>query len=221
MTAALDHATITQPILRIVTTRRHPIDSESCTPPRQLKGLLMGLLRITIRRAVLLSAAILVALAALWWEVDRTRSRDLAKDAGWYTPIETDFRREYDRDTANQKLQTWDQYWSWVTTFYNGTTLYPGWSSQTRSSVETVKSKQMQNELIVLVNEIGKQIAMEWAKGKGAGRISTADLIRWNPVITAARRADNGSGERLKEAVLKVQAEVAKKLGLPPTSGKA
>jgi hypothetical protein len=79
-----------------------------------------------------------------------------------------------------------------------------------------VKSKQKQDELIILVNELGKQISMEWAKDQGAGRISTADLIRWSPTISAARRAENGSGDRFKEAVLKVQAEVARKLGLPP-----
>ena len=171
----------------------------------------MGVARAIVRRAARVSAVVSVALAAVWFGIDDKRNRDLGEDAGWYTPIENDFRREYERDMANQKLQTWDQYWSWVTIFYHGTTLYPGWSSQTRSSVATVKSKQKQNELTTLVNELGKQISTEWAKAKGAGKISTADLIRWNPVITAARRADNGSGEQLKEAVLKVRAEVARR----------
>jgi hypothetical protein len=188
------------------------------------KGVIMGLSRASVRRAALLSVAGLVALAALWRGTQYVRNRDLRDvrhggardDVGWYTPDEDDFRREYERDRANQKLQTWIQYWSWVTTFYNGTKLYPGWSSQVRSSVGMVRSKQKQDELIMLVNELGKQIAMEWAKDKGVGRISTADLIRWSPAIMAARRAENGSGERLKEVVLKVRADVARKLGLPP-----
>jgi hypothetical protein len=141
---------------------------------------------------------------------------DVREDVGWYTPTENDFRREYERDTTNQKLQTWNQYWSWVTTFYNGTKLYPGWSSQAQSTIRLVKSKQKQAELIVLLNELGKQISMEWAKDREAGKISTADLIRWGPTINAARRAENGTGEPSEEAVLKVRAEVAKKLGLQP-----
>jgi hypothetical protein len=174
----------------------------------------------SVRRAAQVSAAVLVALAALWCGINYARVGDLAEDVGWYAPIENDFRREYERDTANQRLQTWNQYWSWVTTFYDGNRLATGWSSQTRSSIGIVKSKKDRNQLISLVNELGKQISMEWAKDKGVGRISTADLIRWSPTINAARRAENGSGERLKEAVLKVRAEVAKKLGLPrPSTG--
>jgi hypothetical protein len=175
----------------------------------------MGLPHVRVRRAAQVSAVVLVALAALWCGINYRRDRGLARDVGWYTPSENDFRREYERDMANQRLQTWNQYWSWVTTFYNGTTLTPGWSSQTRSSIGLVKSKQKRDELIILANELGKQISREWAKDRGAGKISTADLIRWSPTIAAARRDENGSGERLKEAVLKVRAEVARKLGVP------
>jgi hypothetical protein len=182
----------------------------------------MALPRARVRRAALVSVVALVTFSALWCRnhhvSDRQYVNDRAssEDIDWYTPIENDFRQEYERDTANQKFQTWNQYWSWVTTFYNGTKLYPGWSSQTRSTIGMVQSKQKQDELIKLLNELGKQISMEWAKDRAAGRISTADLIRWSPTIGAARRAEDGSGERSKEAVLKVQAEVARKLGLPP-----
>jgi hypothetical protein len=179
------------------------------------KGVTLGLSPASVRRAALLSVAGLVALPALWCGIHYVRDGDMREDVGWYTPIENDFRREYERDTSNQRLQTWNQYWGWVTTFYNGTKLYSGWSSQARSSIGMVKSKEKQNELIILVNELGKQISMEWAKDQGAGRISTADLIRWSPTISAARRAENGSGEGLKAAVLKVRAEVARKLELP------
>jgi hypothetical protein len=182
------------------------------------KGVPMGVPQASVRRAALLFAAVLVALAALWCGIHYVRDGEQREDVGWYTPIENDFRREYERDTANQKLQSWKEYWSWVTTFYNGTRLYTGWSGQARASIAIVKAKKKRNELIVLVNELGKQISMEWAKDRGVGRISTADLIRWSPALNAARRAENGSGERLKEAVLKVRAEVAKKLGIPPPS---
>jgi hypothetical protein len=180
------------------------------------KGLRMEIPRTIVRRVAQVCAAVLVASAAFWCGFHLIRHGDSGKDVGWYTPIENDFRREYKRDIANQKLQTWNQYWGWVTTFYNGTKLYSGWSSQARSGIGMVKSKEKQDELILLVNELGKQIAMEWAKDRGAGRISTADLIRWSPTINAARRAENGSGEQLKEAVLKLRADVARKLGLPP-----
>ena len=180
------------------------------------KGVPMVVPQASVRRAAQVSLAVLVASAVLWFGMSSVRVDDVREDVGWYTPTKNDFRREYERDTTNQKLQTWNQYWSWVTTFYNGTKLYPGWSSQAQSTIRLVKSKQKQDELIVLLNELGKQISMEWAKDQGAGRISTADLIRWSPTISAARRAENGSGEGLKAAVLKVRAEVSRKLELPP-----
>ena len=52
----------------------------------------------------------------------------LAKE--WYSPREADFRPEYDRDAANQAKESWDEYWSWVKTFYQGAFLSPGWTSQ-------------------------------------------------------------------------------------------
>jgi hypothetical protein len=181
----------------------------------------MGVLKASVRRAAQVSAAVLVALAALWCGTHCVRDGASGGDTGWYTPVENDFRREYERDTANQKLQTWSQYWSWVTTFYNGNALSTGWSSQARSSAAIVKSPKRRNELIFLANDLGTQISMEWAKAGGVGRISTADLIRWSPTLIAARRAEDGSGERLREAVLKVRAEVARKLGLAAPSADA
>jgi hypothetical protein len=61
----------------------------------------MGVPRVSVRRAALLSAALVVALAALWCGVHYVRDGDLGEDVGWYAPIESDFRHEYERDTAN------------------------------------------------------------------------------------------------------------------------
>lgn len=46
-----------------------------------------------------------------------------ARADDWYQPIAADFKPLYDRDTADQKYQSWDgrdSYWYWVQTFYNG-----------------------------------------------------------------------------------------------------
>jgi hypothetical protein len=183
----------------------------------------MGVLHAHVRWAAQASAALLVTLA-VWCGIHDVEHGAVGKDVtvgavtkevGWYTPSENDFRREYERDTANQRRQSWDQYWSWVTTFYDGSTLSKGWSSQAQSSIELVTSKKDRNELITLANELGKKISMEWAKDRAVGRISTADLIRWSPTLNAARRAENGSGESLRAALGKLRAEVAKRLGLP------
>ena len=45
-----------------------------------------------------------------------------------YTPAKEDFLPEYERDRANGKVQTWDQYWGWVQAFYAGNLLSDGWT---------------------------------------------------------------------------------------------
>jgi hypothetical protein len=80
-----------------------------------------------------------------------------------------------------------------------------------------VESGTKQKELIKLANLLGKTISSEWAKDGGVRKISTADLMQWNGVLIAARRAENGSGDQLKAALFQVSAQVARKMGLQPT----
>jgi hypothetical protein len=67
--------------------------------------------------------------------------------------------------------------------------------------------------LVVRLNDLGKRISMEWAKDNGVRKVSTGDLSGWNAMINQARRAETGSGARLKAVLKSVDAEVTRKLG--------
>ena len=173
--------------------------------------------RASVRIAPLLSAAVVVFLASLSNGTHSSRIAARSEAEDWYIPNAEDFRPEYERDRANQKVQTWNEYWGWITSFYNGNILSSGWTRGARATVDVVESGTKQKELIKLANLLGKTISSEWAKDGGVRKISTADLMHWNGVLIAAQRAENGSGDQLKAALLQVSAQVARKLGLQPT----
>jgi hypothetical protein len=173
--------------------------------------------RARVRIAPLFSAAVVVFLAGFSNETHSTKIAALSEAEDWYIPDAADFRPEYDRDRANQKVQTWNEYWGWIKSFYNGNILSPGWTRGARATVEVVESGAKQKELIKLANLLGKTISSDWAKDGKVCKISTADLMKWNGVLIAARRAENGSGDELRAALLQVSGRVATKLGLQPT----
>jgi hypothetical protein len=177
----------------------------------------MDVRRAIACRAPWLVAAVLVSWAVTGSETDTIIRAALEDEGGWYAPIEDDFRLEYERDRANHQVQTWNQYWGWIKSFYDGTTLSSGWSKLARETVEAVNSKARQKELIELFNDLGKRIAMEWAKDYGVRKISTVDLSRSSVLIVRAQQAEDGSGERLRAVLLKIRAEVKKRMERQPT----
>ena len=173
--------------------------------------------RASVRIAPLVSAAVVVFLASFSNATHSSRIAAVSDAEDWYIPNAEDFRPAYERDRANQKVQTWNEYWGWITCFYNGNILSSGWTRGARATVDVVESGTKQKELIKVANLLGKTISTEWAKADGDRKISTADLMHWNGVLIAARSTENGSGDQLKAALLQVSAQVARKLGLQPT----
>ncbi len=171
----------------------------------------MDVRRASACRAPWLVAAVVVYSAGAWVESNSVRGGALEDEDGWYAPIQSDFRPEYDRDRVNRRVQTWIEYWGWIKSFYDGNVLSSGWSKQARATVGSVKSKTRQKELIDLFNNLGKRISMEWAKDYGVRKISTTDLSRWSAVILRAQRAENGTGDRLKAALVELHAEVTRR----------
>jgi hypothetical protein len=130
----------------------------------------------------------------------------------WYSPREADFRPEYDRGAANQAKESWDEYWSWVKTFYEGAFLSPGWTSQGTVTLNGVRSEKMRDELRSDLNELGRRIAAEWSKDNGVRKIDTASLRVLGGRITKATQRDDGSGRAIQEELKAIRAEVDAKL---------
>lgn len=129
-----------------------------------------------------------------------------------YVPNEADFRPEYDRDQANRRVQSWDEYWGWIRSFYGGNFGWEGWVLVTRANLAVVTAADARQELLSLHNGLGRRVAQEWAKDNGLRKISTADLGRWNRGIQKARRSDRGSGAQLKAALEAIDREATRQM---------
>ena len=146
--------------------------------------------RASVLIAPLLSAAIVVFLASFSNETHSSRIATLSEAEGWYIPNAEDFRPEYERDRANQKVQTWKEYWGWITSFYNGNIFSPGWSRGARATVDVVESGTKQNGA-----DQARQCAGE-DHLEGVGQVrrhsqdldSRSDAVEWCPHRSAARR---------------------------------
>ena len=69
----------------------------------------------------------------------RCRGEEPSESKEFDAPSPKDYRLEYDRDAANQKKQTWDQYWGWVKSFHEGTFFCSGWTDRAKNMVVGVK----------------------------------------------------------------------------------
>lgn len=134
----------------------------------------------------------------------------LAKE--WYSPRESDFRPAYDRDAANQAKESWNEYWSWVQTFYAGAFFSPGWTAQGTTTLRGVQPEKMRDELRADLNELGRRIAAEWSKDNGVRKIDTASLRVYGGRIANATRLDDGSGQMIQKEIEAIRAEVNAKL---------
>jgi hypothetical protein len=130
----------------------------------------------------------------------------------WYSPREADFRPEYDRDAANQAKETWDEYWSWVQTFYQGNFLSSGWTGQGKVTLNGVRSEKARDELRSDLNELGRRVAAEWSKDNAVRKIDTAALRVLGGRITKATQRDDGSGRAIQEELQAIRAEADAKL---------
>lgn len=130
-----------------------------------------------------------------------------------YTPVEEEVRAEYERDLANQKVQTWREYWSWVQSFYRGNLLADGWTKYSQTTLEVVKAEEVRPTLLTKINRLGKLISQEWAKHDSVRKITTTDLRRWHEVLTAARRNDDGTGHGIRKALDEIHEQIQRKVG--------
>jgi hypothetical protein len=130
-----------------------------------------------------------------------------------YTPAKEDFLPEYKRDLANNKRQSWGEYWRWIQDFYKGNLLADGWTRISERMLAAVKSRENRQALTHEFNTLGRLLSREWAKDGVVRRITTTDLRRWNATMTEAVRTDDGRGELIKKALAQVREQAEKQLG--------
>ena len=137
------------------------------------------------------------------------------EDEHWYAPQAEDFRAHYDRDVANRGKQTWEQYWGWVRSFYEGNFFAKGWSARARWLVEGVRSDAERRRLRAKLNAIGREIGAEWAKDSDLRKIGSADLLSWGKMMEKARADDDGTGAVIHRTIEAICDEYRRKVGRP------
>ena len=120
-------------------------------------------------------------------------------------PDDAELLAAFKGDCANQKVQSWGQYRGWVQTFYKGNLMSEGWTKFGQVTVSAVKSAAARRAVIARINELGRVISRDWAKDSSVRKITTADLRRWNDLMATARQRDDGSGQRIIEALSAVR----------------
>jgi hypothetical protein len=120
-------------------------------------------------------------------------------------PDDAELFAAYNGDRSNQKVQSWGQYRGWVRTFYKGNLMSEGWTKFGQVTVSAVKSTAARQAVIARINELGRIISRDWAKDSSVRKITTADLRRWNDLMATGRQSDDGSGQRIIEALSAVR----------------
>ena len=120
-------------------------------------------------------------------------------------PDDAELFAAYQGDCSNQKVQSWGQYRGWVQTFYRGNLMSEGWTKFGHVTASSVKSAEARQAITAQINDLGRIIGLEWAKDSSVRKITTTELRRWNDVMAAARQSDDGSGQRIIEALRAVR----------------
>ncbi|MHB1557781.1 MAG: hypothetical protein ACYC61_09895 [Isosphaeraceae bacterium] len=141
-----------------------------------------------------------------------------AEDSGWYTPVVEHFRSSYDNDPANAARQTWDQYWGWVRSFYDGNLLSRGWSQRARWLVDGVRSELERERLRIRLNLLGRQIGAEWAKDYNVRKVTSAHLMSWGKRLEQAREHDTGDGDAFHRVIDDIDRERQRHMAGKPES---
>lgn len=96
----------------------------------------------------------------------------------------------------------------WYKKFYEGTFLIKGWKARMNEILKGL-SPEEKGEMGNLLENLGKKIGMEWARGNDVRKIDTAQLQRWGKDLQNARQ--KGS-EALAAQIRQLNEEVEKML---------
>lgn len=120
-------------------------------------------------------------------------------DKDLYVPKAGDFIAAYQEDVANQKIQTFKDYYAWVETFYRGNFLDTGW---TKRATKLLTGPNDNPSTRAKFNELGRLLAQEWSKDNSVRKISTKDLRKYGKEFKEAVK--NGSLVEAIETALNV-----------------
>jgi len=99
-------------------------------------------------------------------------------------PTRAYFLKVYDADETNKKIQTQDEYLTWIVRFYSGWELYRrGWIKMTNELVDQVEDKTQVDEVRYKVERIGRLVSGEWAKKSDTRTIYLRHVSIWGNAL--------------------------------------
>ena len=99
-------------------------------------------------------------------------------------PSRAYFVKVYEADKINKKIQTQDEYLTWVVRFYNGWELYRrGWIRMTDELVAQVKDPAQVDEIRYKIDRIGRLVSGEWAKKSDTRTIYLRHVSIWGNAL--------------------------------------
>jgi hypothetical protein len=107
-------------------------------------------------------------------------------------PSRAYFLKIYEADEANKKIQTQEEYLTWIVRFYSGWELYRrGWIKMTNELVAQVEDPNQIKEIRYKVNRIGRLVSGEWAKKADTRTIYLRHVSIWgNALLESLDRND-------------------------------
>ena len=99
-------------------------------------------------------------------------------------PSRAYFLKVYEADDINKKIQTQEEYLTWIVRFYSGWELYRrGWIKMTNELVDQVKDPAQIKEVRYKVDRIGRLVSGEWAKKSDTRTIYLRHVSIWGNAL--------------------------------------
>ncbi|HSX85892.1 MAG TPA: hypothetical protein VLE50_10830 [Cellvibrio sp.] len=99
-------------------------------------------------------------------------------------PSRTYFLKVYEADDANKKIQTQEEYLTWIARFYNGWELYRrGWIKMTDELIAQVEDPNQVKEIRYKIDRIGRLVSGEWAKKSDTRTIYLRHVSIWGNAL--------------------------------------
>lgn len=99
-------------------------------------------------------------------------------------PSRAYFLNIYEADETNKKLQTKEEYLTWIVRFYSGWELYRrGWIKMTNELVAQVEDPNQVKEIRYKVDRIGRLVSGEWAKKADTRTIYLRHVSIWGNAL--------------------------------------
>jgi len=92
------------------------------------------------------------------------------------------FEAAYEEDHLVQTYQTQDDYLLWVTRFYTGYSIAPGWQSLTEQVLERLEEPH-RSVVAERLYHLGGRIGSEWAKDNAVRLLNTRNASVWRDAL--------------------------------------